>query len=64
MYKVNKYNLGNLKLPSLIVLDLIKNNRIATAIVLFSGLVFTLMTQLNWLYLVRNDNFEKNEENH
>ncbi len=43
------------------MLDLIKNHRIATAIVLFSGLVFTIMTQLNWLYLVRNDNFEKNE---
>ena len=43
------------------MIDLIKNNRLATAIVLFSGAVFTVMTQLNWLYLVREDNFEKNE---
>jgi len=43
------------------MIDLIKNNRMASAIVLFSGAVFTIMSQLNWLYLVREDNFEKNE---
>ena len=43
------------------MIDLIKNNRMATGIVLFSGAVFTVMTQLNWLYLVREDSFEKNE---
>ena len=43
------------------MIDLIKNNRMATGIVLFSGAVFTVMTQLNLLYLVREDTFEKNE---
>ena len=41
------------------MIDLIKNNRLAIAIVLFSGAVFTVMTQLNWLYLVREDNFHR-----